>query len=244
VNGMPRKLLIALLLPVTALLAQPDKTAWDVLKQGLAGKSPDQRRQALTAIGSIGLAPEAIQQVELALKDQDLLVRLTALAVLGQMKAKASIPALQSTLDDSSMEVAFTAAKTLLELGDKRGRGLIEDILAGQRRISDAKGPGGLLGPFNLGILGAEQAFRDGAASARAQAATLLGQDCDSPARGLLEQTCAGDKNWAVKAAAARALGQCGHEEAIPKLEQSLADSRDAVRFMAAAAIIRLVQKP
>jgi HEAT repeat protein len=241
---MPRKLLIALLLPATALLAQPDKTAWDVLKQGLAGKSPDKRRQALTAIGSIGLAPEAIQQVELALKDQDLLVRLTALAVLGQMKSAPSIPALQSLLDDPSMEVAFAAAKALLDLGDKRGRALIEDILSGQRRISDAKGSSGLLGPFNLGILGAEQALKDGSASARALAATMLGQDCDAPARQLLEQSCASEKNWAVKAAAARALGQCGHQEAIPKLEQSLADSRDAVRFMAAASIIRLVQKP
>jgi HEAT repeat protein len=180
---MPRKLLIALLLSATALLAQPDKIAWDVLKQGLAGKSPDQRRQALTAIGSIGLAPEAIQQVELALKDQDFLVRLTALAVLSQMKSKASIPAVQTALDDSSMEVAFAAAKALLELGDKRGRGLIEDILTGQRRISDARGSGGLLGPFKLGILGAEQAFKDSAASARALAATLLGQDCDPLAR-------------------------------------------------------------
>jgi HEAT repeat protein len=241
---MFRKLLIALLLPATALLAQPDKTAWEVLKQGLAGKSPDKRRQALTAIGSIGLAPEAIQQVELALKDQDVLVRLTALAVLGQMKSKASLPALQSALDDSSMEVAFAAAQALLELGDKRGRALIEDILSGQRRISDAKGSGGLLGPFNLGILGAEQALKDGSASARALAATMLGQDCDAPARQLLEQACAGEKNWAVKAAAAKALGQCGQKDAIPKLEQSLADSRDAVRFMAAAAIIRLVQKP
>jgi hypothetical protein len=35
------------------LLAQPDKTAWEVLKTGLNDKNPDKRRQAVTAIGYI-----------------------------------------------------------------------------------------------------------------------------------------------------------------------------------------------
>ena len=52
---MRAQLLIALLLPTAALLAQPDKTAWDVLRTGLTEKNPERRRQAVTAIGSIGL---------------------------------------------------------------------------------------------------------------------------------------------------------------------------------------------
>jgi HEAT repeat protein len=48
-----------------------------------------------------------------------------------------------------------------------------------------------------------------------------------------------------VRAAAARGLGQCGNKESIPKLEQYLADSNEALKYMAAAAIVRLsMDKP
>src|SRR5215472_17336917 len=131
------KLVIALFLPATWLLAQPDKTAWEVLKQSLADKNPEKRRQAVTGVGSIGLVPEAIQLVEQALKDMDPLIRQTAAADLAEMKSKQSIPALKATLDDSSSEVAFAAAKALWDIGDKSGRDLIEDVLTGQQKASD-----------------------------------------------------------------------------------------------------------
>ncbi len=51
------------------------------------------------------------------------------------------------------------------------------------------------------------------------------------------------DKTWAERAAAAKALGRCGNPDAIPKLEQNLSDSNTAVKFMSAAAIIRLSEK-
>ena len=53
---------IALLLPAACLVAQPEKTAWDVLKPGLVDTNPLNRRQAVTATGSIGLDPEAIRR--------------------------------------------------------------------------------------------------------------------------------------------------------------------------------------
>ena len=254
---------------VIPLAAQPEKTAWDVLKQGLAEKNVDKHRQALTATGSIGLAPEAVQLVEEGLKDMDPLIRQTAAAELGQMKSKQSIPALKAAMDDSDGQVAFAAAKALWDMGDKSGRELIEDVLTGdqktseglmsgamrdaKRKIHDPKAlammgfkeaSGALLGPFNIGIIAAEQAFKDGSAGGRTLAVALLTDECDAQTVRLLDWSFTNDKNWAVKAAAAKGLGKCGNADSIPKLETALSDSHEAVKAMSAAAIIRLSLKP
>lgn len=266
---MRAKLPLVLLLPGMVLLAQPDQTAWEVLKTGLNDKNPDKRRQAVTAIGSIGLETEAIQLVEGALRDPDSLVRQTAAAELGQMKAREAIPSLKTAMDDAAGEVAFAAAKALWDMGDRSGRDLIEDVLTGQQSASegplksavrDAKrkmhdpkalavmgfneASGALLGPFNIGIIAAEQAFKAGSSGGRALATTLLAQDCDAESLRLLEWSATSDKSWVVKAASAKALGQCGHPDAIPTLEQNLADSNAAVKSMSAASIIKLSRKP
>lgn len=263
---MCKALFVAFLLAAAGLVAQPEKTSWELLKQGLGDKNPDNRRQAVTAIGSIGTEDtEAIREVESGLKDQDSLVRQTAAAMLGQMKSKPSIPALKTALDDSSPEVAFAAAKALWDIGDKSGRDLIEDVLTGQQKgnesalsgaMRDAKrkmhdpkalavmgfkeASGALLGPFNLGIVAAEQALKDGSGAPRALATTMLAQDCDAESFRLLQWASSNDKNWAVKAASAKALGQCGNPDAIPKLEQLLSDSHVGVKFMASASIVKL----
>ena len=250
------------------LSAQPEKTAWDVLNQSLAEKNPDRRRQAVTAIGSIGRTPEAVRLVEFALKDPDSLVRQTAAAELGEMKSAASIPVLKTTLDDPAGEVAFAAARSLWQIGDKSGRGLIEDVMTGQekaaesfmnsqireakRKLHDPKAlalfgakeaSSVLLGPFNLGIIAAEGAFKDGSAAGRVLATVLLSEDCDAETIRLLEWTYQNDKNWVVKAAAAKALGKCGSPGSVPRLEQGLADSQEAIKDMSAGSIIRITLK-
>jgi len=265
---MPKKLPILFLLPTFLLVAQPDKSAWEVLRQGLTDKNPETRRQAVTAAGSIGAnVPDAVKFVEDGLKDMDSLVRQTAAGELGEMKSRKSIPALKAALDDASAEVAFAAAKSLWDLGDQTGRSLIEDVLTGQQKASegmvsgavqDAKrkmhepktmalmgfkeASGALLGPFNIGVLAAEQAFKDGSSGARALASTLLARECDTQSLRLLERSSTDDKSWAVRAAVAKALGQCGNLDTIPALEKNLSDSHAAVRFMSAAAIIKISQ--
>ena len=54
----------------------------------------------------------------------------------------------------------------------------------------------------------------------------------------------ADDKTGVEKATAAKALGRCGNPDVIPKLEQNLSKSNAAVKFISAAAIIRLSRKP
>jgi len=266
---MSQRLAILFFLSAFYVAAQPDKTSWEVLKQGLAEKNPETRRQAITSVGSIGAnLPDAVKLVEDGLNDMDSLVRQTAAGELGEMKAAQSVPALKIALDDSSAEVAFGAAKALWEMGDKSGRTLIEDVLTGRQKASegmvssavqDAKrkihepkslaimgfkeASGALLGPFNIGVVAAEQAFKDGSAGPRALASTLLVRDCDAETRRLFEKSCADDKSWAVRASVAKALGQCGNQDTIPTLERNLSDSHPAVRFMSAAAIIRISAK-
>jgi len=92
-------------------------------------------------------------------------------------------------------------------------------------------------------VVTAENALKDGSGGGKAIAATLLAQDCDSETLRLLEWSCSNDKNWAVKAASAKALGQCGNRDAIPTLEQNLSDSHAGTRMMAAGAIIKLSGK-
>ncbi len=265
---MSRKLIIAVFLPMSLLLAQPDKTAWDLLKQSLVDKNPDKRRQAVASTGSIGLTPDAIRLVEEALHDKEPIVRQTAAAELAEMKSTQSIKALQTEVDDPNGEVAFAAAKALLDLGDMSGKFVFEDVLTGEQKTSpgmingavqDAKrkmrdpkalalmgineASGALLGPFNMGVIAAEQALKDGGASGRSLAAGFLAKNCDARALQLLDWAFTNDKNWAVKAAAAKGLGQCGNADSIPKLEQGLSDSHEAVKDMSAAAIIRLSEK-
>jgi HEAT repeat protein len=259
------QLLFALLLAAACLPAQPERTAWDVLKPGLADTNPLTRRQAVTATGSVGLDPEAIRLVEAALKDNDSLIRATAAAELGEMRSRQSFPALKAALDDPAGEVGFAAAKALWDMGDKTGRGFIEDVVAGQQVATDGgvKGAlrradrlrydpkqmaiigaksatGALLGPFNIGVIAAEQVFKNGAVAVRMQALNLLAQECDAQTFKLLQAAATDDKTWAEKAAAAKALGRCGNPDAIPRLEENLSNSNAAVRFMSAAAIIRL----
>ena len=153
--------------------------------------------------------------------------------------------AINLALDDPSGEVGFAAAKSLWDMGDKTGRAFIEDVVAGQQNATDGgvKGAlrradrlrydpkkmavigaksasGALLGPFNIGVLAAEQVFKGGAEAVRMQALNLLAEDCDAQTFKLLEVASTDDKTWAEKAAAAKALGTCGNPAAIPKLEQ------------------------
>ena len=258
--------LSSLWLAGTTALAQPGVTAWNLLNDAFHEKNPIKKKQAITAIGSVGPTSESIKLLKEALQDEDPVIRQTSAAVLGQGKFRQCIPELKAAADDEDGEVAFTAAKALWDMGDHSGREVIDGVLTGERKSAtgmvegatrDARAKlhdpkalalmgakeasGALLGPFSIGIYAAEQAFKDnGAAAGRTLATTLLAQDCDNAAVQLLEKTFASDKSWAVRAASARALGQCGGPNSIPKLELGLSDSHDAVRDMAAAAIVRL----
>jgi HEAT repeat protein len=254
----------AFLLSVLPLMGQPSVAAWDVLKLGLADTNLDKRKQAVLAVASIGPVPEVINLMNLALRDKDVEVRQTAAAAIADAKLRQCMPNLQAALDDTG-EVAFIAASSLWEMGDRSGRQVLLDVVTGEVKdtagffdgaVRDAKSKirnpgsltrigaratsGALLGPFSMGIFLAEDMLKDAGAPSRALAYTLMAQECESYSVRLMEWALRGDKNNFVRAAAAKALGRCGNLSTIPKLMMLLPESSEAVRFMAAASIIRL----
>jgi HEAT repeat protein len=242
-----------------------EMTAWDTLKQGLAESDAAHRKTAIAAIGTIGPNSEAVQLVARGLKDKDSQVRQTAANTLGEMGSPEAIPDLKTALDDNP-EVSFTAARALWNLGDQSGREIFQQVLEGERKdapskihtaikkkltpgqmaLMGAEGAGSLLGPGSIAITAVHEALKDtkgdAGAPGRAEAAGILAKDQDAYALTLLEWAL-DDHNWAVRLAVAKALGDRGNQNTIPKLSPLLNDDRHAVRYMAAASMIKLSGK-
>jgi len=258
-------LVLALTAAQSSVAALPSTatSAWETLNKGLVAGDSEHRKQAIAALGTLGDVPEAVSPIEKALQDKDALVRQVAAATLGDMHAVDAIPYLKTALDDNA-EVSFTAAKALWDLGDTSGRWIFQQVLEGERK--DAPGPmkeairkakhklhspsqlalmgakeatGQFLGPASMSINVAQQVMKDGGAAGRTAAVGILAKDSDPYALTLLEWAL-GDKSWAVRAAVAKALGERGNHDTVPKLMPLLSDEHHLVRFMAAASIVKL----
>jgi HEAT repeat protein len=247
----------------------PNQVAWETLNNGLQEGDAAHRKNAIEALGIIGPVPEAVHQVEKGLGDKDMLVRQTAAATLGAMGSRDAIPRLQAALDDTSPEVSFTAAKALWDLGETNSRDVFQQVIEGERKDGPGKLQGALrdakkrLTPSQLALMGAKEAAglfgpgaigidaikevvqetkKDSGAPGRTVAAGILGKDPDPYALTLLEWAL-GDSSSIVRLAVARALADRGNQDTIPKLVPLLSDDRHAVRYMAAAAIVKLSLK-
>jgi HEAT repeat protein len=99
---------------------------------------------------------------------------------------------------------------------------------------------GAFLGPFSLGVSMVEEYAKGGGTSVQALCAQLLSSDRDHET--VEELTWAlGDKNWTVRAAAARAVAKLDGRRALTPLKNMmLNDKSRPARFAAAAAVIRL----
>ena len=243
---------------------------WEILDKGLTHSNEGHRQQVVLAAGNLGGTTEAVKFIGGALQDKSVLVRQTVAAVFGELKAPESIPYLRKALEDKP-EVAFTAARALCEMGDPDGRAFLQEVLTGERKdgpgfigrnlkyarkklspaeialmgINEAAGV--LMGPASMGILAGEEAIRaqtstKGSGSGRAIAAGTLAEHPDEYCRILLEWAL-DDTHSEVRAAAAKGLAKCGNAESIPKLQSKLNDDHAAVRYMAAASLIRLSEQ-
>jgi len=245
------------------------RVAWLTLNQGFAEVDTNHRKQAIEAAGSVGAVPEAVKLVAKGLEDKDVLNRQTAAATLGQMGSQDAIPYLKNALEDKP-EVAFTVARALWSLGDTTGRTIFQEVLEGERpdgptkmqkAMKDAKKRlkpdqlalmgvseiSGILGPAGIAVQAATEAMKEakgdsGGIPGRALAAEVLGKDSDPYALTLLEWAL-GDNNWAVRVAVCKALGERGNNATIAKLQPMLNDDHRAVRYMAAASMVKLSLK-
>ena len=245
--------------------------SWKLLEAGSQSENLRKRTDVIAALASMQGDAHAVRLLEVALDDKHAEVRRIAASSLGDMDAKDAIPHLRQATNDKDAGVSFAAAEALWKMGDKDGATIFYAVLLGNRQVAKGfvssnisgmwqelhdpmalanigigEASGALLGPFAEGVTIARELAKDRSAPARALSASLLGEYPNMDSKKILEDTM-DDKNIAVRAAVAKALGGFDDQGLIPDLAPLLSEKGtpvikpvDAVRFMAAASIVRL----
>jgi len=242
------------------------ETAWTMLDTALNGikdeKHSDLRTQALAALGTMGANARAGHLIAEAMKDDDIDVRTAAVLAAGQTKNRTLIPNLRAKLDDKEPQVAFAAAVTLSKMNDRSGEDILMDVVDGDRKansgllngtmhtmskdlhnpsalakIGALQGATMLLGPFGFGITAYEYVRKNGGESAHVIAITELSKTKTESHRALFVKAL-GDKDPAVRIAAAKALGDYHDKAAAISLVPLFDDTKPPVRLSAAAAYL------
>jgi HEAT repeat protein len=235
--------------------------AWLVLQDGVKENSAEKRAKAVNALGLLSANREAEGMAIEALTDDKYNVRSAAATALGIMHAVHAIPQLEKALDDDEPAVVLAAANALMLLKDNRAYDVYYDVLTGKARpnkgfIKEQLKP--FHDPKQVAALGFEEGIgflpfagigyevvkrilksASDTSLVRAAAAKKLAHDPNpASAEALVDAT--EDKSWIVRAAALDAIAQRGDKSLLPKISGSLKDTRDDVRYMAAASIVHL----
>jgi HEAT repeat protein len=254
--------------------AKPDATsvtsqtnaAWDLLNTAASATKIEvqqARMDAISALGTLGDFPHAVDLLREAQKDQDRHIRLAAVAAMGASKKTVFIPDLKRALDDSAAEVSFSAAVGLWKMNDRSGESILSAVVAGDRKakqgaiaaekhqadqdlhspsklalIGAEQGAYAVLGPFGYGLSAIRHGKGDNGISARTIAVTLLAED-KSTATEKNFIDALDDPDPAIRTAAARALGDYHSQDVLDALGDGFYDSKPQVRMMAAASYIR-----
>jgi hypothetical protein len=240
--------------------------AWNMLSAALSDTqitAQQTRIDAIAVLGTLGDFPVAEGWLRDAQKDQDRYIRLAAVAAMSSSKKAAFVPDLKQALDDSAAEVSFAAAVGLWKMNDKSGESVLDAVLEGERKanqgligsekhvadqdlhspsklaaIGAEQGAYALLGPFGFGLSALRMRKGQNGVQPRVIAATLLAEDTSTASMKRFEDAL-DDPDPAVRAAAARALGNYHGKDVTDALSDGFYDSKPAVRFMAAASYIR-----
>jgi len=235
--------------------------AWNMLTTA-THKATQTQIIGLAALGTMGNDARAAKLIRDAMNDSELEVRTAAIVAAGQTKNRALIPALRERLKDAEPEAVFTAAVTLWKMNDHSGEDFLREVADGDRRakpglVHGAKndvnkelhdpaalatlgattGASILLGPFGFGVKAFEYMRKSGSDPARAAAIDLIAESHTREIRAELIDAL-NDKDPAVRAAAAKALGQRHDSAATKDIGPLLNDPKLPVRLFAAAAYI------
>ena len=235
--------------------------AWLTLQDGVKENGAEKRAKAVNALGLLSANREAEGMAIEALGDDKYNVRTAAATALGLMHAVHAIPQLEKALDDDEPAVVLAAANSLMLLKDDRAYDVYYDVLTGNARpnkgfIKEQLKP--FRDPKQVAALGFEEGIgfvpfagigyevvkrvlksASDTSLVRAAAAKKLAHDPNpDSAEALVNAT--EDKSWIVRAAALDAIAQRGDKALLPRISGSLKDTRDDVRYMAAACIVHL----
>jgi HEAT repeat protein len=236
--------------------------AWKLLEDGARDGSREKRAKMLRALGLLGAEPKAVELAEAGLDDKEPEVRAAAARVLGEMASIKSVPKLVEATSDKKLSVALAAAHSLLALknnagyevyyavmtGERKSGGMIEqqwDELKEPKKAAEFAFDQGIgFVPYAGAALEAFQMLTEKDPSpVRAAAATALARDPDPRSGAALAQGLK-DKNWIVRVAALRAIAVRGNQASLDAVEATTLDKRDEVRFVAAAAVLKLMEAP
>ena len=255
------------LLP-TATPEQRTDQAWKILTDAATDTKHTQTRlQALTALGLLR-SPRSAKLIADAMTDPGLDVRTAAALAAGLSRDRTLEPNLRSLLNDKEPQVAFTAAMTLSKMGDHTGDDILVAVVDGERsagptmvhgaehridndlhnpsmlaRLGAMQGASMLLGPFGVGITAFEFIHQSGGDLARVSAIVQMAKDRTEPVHKKL-LAALGDKDLAVRAAAAEALADYHDSATSMAIYPLLADKKYPVRLISAAAYLRTTGVP
>jgi HEAT repeat protein len=200
--------------------------------------------------------------------DPGLDVRAAAALAAGLNRDRTLEPNLLSLLDDKEPQVAFTAAMTLSKMGDRSGDDILVAVVDGERSAgptmmhgaehkidNDLHNPEMLawmgamqgaemfMGPFGYGIAAFEFMHQSGGDLARVSAIEQISKEMTEPVHKKL-LAALGDKDAAVRAAAAEALADYHDNATSAAIYPLFADKKVPVRLIAAAAYLRTTGVP
>ena len=237
----------------------PKQEAWQILNAACTGDKTSRRALAIRVLALMPNDAKALKLAEKALDDDKPEVRSAAAAALGDIKSRTSIAKLRAALDDNDPSVALAAAHSLDLMHDDSGYEVYYEVLTGQRKAGRgliASQTSVLKDPKKMAQLGFEEGIgfipfagigwetikiirKDDSSPVRAAAAKVLAKDPDPAATKALADAV-GDKSWLVRAAALEALAKRGDPSVLDTVQLYLSDQKDAVKYTAAAAVLRL----
>jgi HEAT repeat protein len=247
--------------------AQRHQQAMDILTTAAADKHSEVRIQALAALGTLA-DPFSTKLIADALADPDRDIRTAAVLAAAQSHTLTLMGKLHQALDDKEPQVAFAAATALWKLNDRSGEDILIAVVEGDRhasaglvnnslhtankdlhnpselaRIGALQGASFLLGPFGIGIGAYEAMRKNGGNSARASALDLLAEEHTEPIHQEI-LSALNDKDAAVRAAAAKAIGAYPGPDTALALAKLFDDTKPPVRYTAAASYLRASGTP
>lgn len=252
----------AALVPVTGAVQK----AWSMIEEGVRNKNADTRTNAVHALRLLRDNQPAREMAEKALGDDKWEVRAAAAEALGRMGAVSSVSRLRAALSDEEPEVVLATANSLSLLGDLTAYEVYSALLTGERKsgpspmesrmkfLKDRKAIAKICFEEGIGFIpfarlgykvvkrvssAKRMSTKDGTSPMRAAAARRLAWD-PAPSSGTALATSSADKSWLVRVAVVDAIAERDDPALLKAIIPLLDDDNDAVRYDAAAAVVRL----